>query len=395
MVFGFLVLLTIGWWCLGMSMLWNVSVMKSLRSLPLPEGRKDWPSVVVLSPARNEAAHIREAMEARLCSSYPALKVVLINDRSTDETGCIADELADTHEHLQVLHLTDCPDGWLGKVHALQQGVEATSSEWLLFSDADVSLSGDCIERAVYWAEQQGFDVLAAIPTFREGSLLMNALHALMMRLLYGGLLVRLIERKGSKMGVGVGAFTLVRRSVLGASPGLAAIRMEVADDLMLGRMLKHAGASCSLVNGAGVVSVSLYESMAHFVDGAEKNAWAVSARFSLVRGLTSALVLLAFECGPWLLLWLSGSDVWFGYALACVAWSVGCSVWALRTNGRSVWGGFVYPLGALCFAYAAVRGTLLGWWRGGLQWRGSFYATSAFLEAQTCSEGGETEQLL
>ncbi len=373
-------LICAAWWLLALLLLRNLRNVRLLSELPVPE-RDDWPDVAVIMPARNEAATLDAGVRSRLGDEYPGLKLVLVNDRSDDDTGAVADTIAAEDPRLTVIHNSELPAGWLGKVHALQVGVQSTDTPWILFSDVDVHVGPHAMRAVVHYAESEGFDVVAVLPTITSHTLLTHALQALFLRILWAVFDVKALQNPKSKFGIGVGAFTLVRRTALEASPGLSAIRMEVADDLMLGRTLKASGARCSGLNGAGATSVDIYPRARDFVHGAEKNAWGVSANFNLLRGLASVAGFGLFEFGPWLVLALAADPMLRGFAAATCALALVASAGALVGNGRRGWPGLLYPLGSALFLWAMLRGTLIGFARGGLQWRDSFYTNEAFRE--------------
>ena len=82
-----------------------------------------WVSLIV--PARDEGLHVEGALASKLACGYPSLEVVAIDDRSADETGAIIDRAAARDPRLVAVHVTELPDGWLGKVHAMARGLEA------------------------------------------------------------------------------------------------------------------------------------------------------------------------------------------------------------------------------------------------------------------------------
>ena len=375
-----LVLLCAAWWLQGALLLRNHLNLVRLADLPVVE-RDAWPSVAIIAPARNEAETIEQAVRSRLRSDYPELTLVLVDDRSDDETGTIADRLAEDRR-VEAIHVTELRPDWLGKVHALDHGVRSSDSTWVLFSDADVHFEaglGDVLRRVVHYAESRELDLVAAMPTIAPAGPLMAGLHALFLRVMLAMFDPVRIANPNRRFAAGVGAFTLVRRAALDASPGLEAIRLEVADDLQLGMMLKASGARCAGINGASVTHVDLYPGAADFVTGAEKNAWGVLAGFSLARGLVSVALFVAFELAPWLLIAVAPSALGRAFAVATAGVAIGTSMLALVMNGRRPWGGLVYPVGALLFGWAMLRGTLLGWWHRGLRWRGTHYSNATF----------------
>src|SRR4051794_35915456 len=141
-----------------------------------------WPSVSIIAPARNEARGIEAALASLLRLDYPNLEIVIVNDRSTDDTGPILERLQREHaavrlkqpgirlKHainqgavtteidatyvgadtsLAVVNVTELPAGWLGKNHAMHLGAAHASGNLLLFTDADILFAPTTLRRAV------------------------------------------------------------------------------------------------------------------------------------------------------------------------------------------------------------------------------------------------------
>ncbi|MRR12811.1 glycosyltransferase, partial [bacterium] len=100
-----------------------------------------WPTVSAIVPARDEERSIASALRSRLSDDYPALQVVVVDDRSQDTTPALIAEIAALDDRIVPVRIEELPTGWLGKTHALARGVEAATGEWLLVSDADVHMA--------------------------------------------------------------------------------------------------------------------------------------------------------------------------------------------------------------------------------------------------------------
>ena len=205
-------------------------------------------------PARDEAHTIDPAVASLLAQDYPNLQVVLVDDRSTDETGTVIDRLAATDPRVAAVHVRELPDGWLGKVHALQRGVERASGNFVLFTDADILFAPGVLRRAIAWSEAERLDHLAVLAEVTSPSVLVAACIAASSRGLIG--LARPWEATDprSAKAIGTGAFNLVRRSAFERTPGFEWLRLEVADDIGLGLMMKRWGGRPGLLIGRGQV---------------------------------------------------------------------------------------------------------------------------------------------
>ncbi|HET6429623.1 MAG TPA: glycosyltransferase family 2 protein, partial [Phycisphaerae bacterium] len=258
-----------------------------------------WPTLSVIVPACDEADKIEPAARSLLALDYPGMEIIFVDDRSTDETGPIIDRLAADDTRVRAIHVTELPDGWLGKVHALDTGLRASSGELVLFTDADVHFRPGAMRRAVALVESRGLDFLAVLPRLWATSMLLDSLIAAFIRQ-YLLLMTRpwALSRAGSRSFIGVGAFNLLRRSALEGTPGLEWLRMEVGDDAALGQMMRQSGRRCGAAAAFEHVALHWHRTVGEACRGAEKG-WSTVCRFSLARSIALAAGGLALEAAP------------------------------------------------------------------------------------------------
>jgi glycosyltransferase involved in cell wall biosynthesis len=121
----------------------------------------------VIIAARNEEALLRRSLNSILTTTYKNVELIVVNDRSSDATGQIIDQLAAKDSRVRAVHITSLPEGWLGKVHALHRGTQCSSGEWLLFTDADIHFEPQIITKAIAYAEHEKLDQLSLLPDDR------------------------------------------------------------------------------------------------------------------------------------------------------------------------------------------------------------------------------------
>jgi len=371
------------WGVVALLLLRVIRSVPSVRGLRAPPPAR-WPRVSLIMPARNEERTLDSALRSKLKDTYPELELVLVDDRSTDATGRVADAFARAEPRLQVVHVEQLPEGWLGKVHAMKRGLERASGDWVLFSDADVHLSPGALERIIAQAEHSGLDHVTVLPTVTcSGPVLLTTLTTFFRILCAGGRLWAVPDPKSSAS-IGVGAFNLVRRTALERTPGLEWLKMEIGDDVALGVMLKRSGARQAVLNGRAQVSLEFYPSYSALARSLEKNG--ASVPFPAL--LFGSLLLVALECGllaglasghPPLMLLAAGT-----WGLATAETYAFC-----RWLGFSRWPALVTFLGILPFGWAVVRSAVLALVRGGVLWRGTFYPTAVVRAGLRMKLGG------
>lgn len=360
---------------LGLLLAWAGKQTPRLADQPTPD-RTEWPSVTLIVAARNEERHLPAALQSLLALDYPALSITVVNDRSTDGTGAILDRFAACASPLRVLHVTELPPGWLGKNHALQLAAAAATSQWLLFTDADVVLSPDALRRAIAYVLAERLDHLAVLPQPRVPGRWLQML--VVGFAVYFLLLVRAwaIRRRGHPAHVGVGAFNLVRAEAYRAVGGHEPIRLRPDDDLKLGKLLKRAGFSQGLAGGVGQVAVPWYDSVGAMIQGLEKNAFA-AVEYRPLAVLAATLGVTVMHLWPFVALGLVRGPAGWLYLLASgVLW--GSAAAAARRMGLSPWLGLGFPLAAAVLLGIQWRSMLRNYYHGGIRWRDTFYPLAA-----------------
>lgn len=367
-------LASLTWWiAIPVRAVLNSRKLRMLSEYPL-ETPANWPKVSVLIPARNEEGTLVDAVRSLRQVDYPDVEFILINDRSTDNTGDVIDRLADTDVRIKALHIERLPEGWLGKVHALHRGIEISNGEWLLFTDADIHFSSQALKKAVAWCLQRDKDFLALFPDFLNVRLLIGSAQAAFGIMLLSLLDFEKISDPESKMAMGVGAFNLVRKDYLETQNGLEWLRMEIADDAGLGLMVKQRGARTDILSGADLIKVDWYPSLAAMMDG-------VMQRFVMGAHYSLSLYLLhcAFACfcliAPLGLSIALAQLSTFGWL--CLLVYIFPSI-ILETGIKNVtvprvskWG---LPIGYAVICYGMLRSMVSYIRNGGVYWRGNVY---------------------
>ncbi len=234
------------------------------------------PLVSIIVPACNEEKNIEKSLLSFFAQNYENLEIVVINDRSTDNTAGVLKRLKARFPQLRVHTITDLPEGWIGKSHALASGAALASGEYLLFTDADVILEETTIARAVGHMNANQLDHLTLMFKNMTRGWLLNSLildSGLGLLFIFRPWLVR---KNGNRCFVGIGAFNMVKRSVYREIGGHAGIKMHPIDDMMLGKMIKEHGFFQDCLLAYDFVKIPWYDSVSGMVKGLEKNMFAV-----------------------------------------------------------------------------------------------------------------------
>ncbi|HEY0910677.1 MAG TPA: glycosyltransferase [Bradyrhizobium sp.] len=332
------------------------------------------PSVAAIVPARDEAELVGPCLASLLAQDYPALRVVLVDDGSSDGTGEIARSLG--NNRLAVVNGVSRPAGWAGKLWAVQQGVAATDSEWLFLTDADILHDRRHLAALMAQAERSGADMVSEMvqlncKSLAECSLVPAFVYFFQMLFPFAR-----VNDPENPVAAAAGGSVLIRRSALDRADGIEAIRGALIDDVALAAAIK-VGGSIWLGHSSLARSVRSYPRFADIWRMVARSAY-VQLRFSplLLLGTVAGLSVL-FVVPPLAVAFGRDSAPWLGIA----AWlMMGASlVPTLRRFTMPLYWAMLLPAIA-GFYVAATLGSALDHHRG----RGVVWKQRSYMERRT-----------
>lgn len=218
---------------------------EALRIAPRPEDRPDprSPSLAVYVAAHNEEDRIATCLKRLLEQNYGNLRVVVINDRSEDATSQRVADLMRREPRIELVEIDDLPRGWIGKTHALATACAGAKADYLLFIDCDCRLVPGAIAGVMKKVREEALDFLSLWPRLDLASPAERILTPAVTWLL--GLWTILGSKgaaDGSQVVLGNGQFMLFSRRAYERIGGHAAVRAELAEDIVMARKVGELG---------------------------------------------------------------------------------------------------------------------------------------------------------
>ncbi|HHT9106042.1 MAG TPA: glycosyltransferase [Candidatus Wujingus californicus] len=218
------------------------------------------PSLTVIVPARNESKTLPLTLPSWLNQDYQKTEIIIVNDNSSDNTAECAKAIAsNSNKNVQIINGTEPPSGWSGKLWALQQGINVSSGEWLLFTDADIlhnqNVWSGLVSKAL--SEQHAMvSLLAFLNTHGIWAGLLIPAFIYFFHFLYPFKKVKYLR---SGIAAAAGGCILISRHTLKRIGGIEAYHDAWIDDLALAKLIKRAGFSISLSFTKSVISIRQY----------------------------------------------------------------------------------------------------------------------------------------
>jgi len=336
----------------------------------------DWPNIVAVIPARNEAQTIGEVVASLVNQDYPgALSIVIVDDHSNDATAAIASRISMEHDadlKVRVVSASVLPEGWTGKLWALNEGVVTTAAQapaFYWFTDADITHAPGTLRRLVARAEQNNLD-LASLMVLLQAKTLPE--RALIPAFLYFFLMLyppQWIADEDLSTAGAAGGCILLRREALDRIGGLASIRGEVIDDCALARAVKESGGRVRMGLTRESASLRTYGTFGEIRDLIARTAFTQLRYSTLFLAGTLAGMFLTY-LAPVMLLFVHDST----------ARLLGLLAWLLMTLSflptvrfyrlSPAWAPLL-PLTALFYSYATWLSAVRFWLSKGGLWKG------------------------
>lgn len=340
----------------------------------------DWPTVVAVIPARDEAETIGRTVDSLLAQDYAGdFRVIVVDDNSGDGTAAAAG----ASERLNVITGSPLEPGWTGKLWAVQQGLGAAAeitpnAGYVLLTDADIDHHQSNLRELVYKAETESLDLVSLMVRLRCVSAwerLLIPAFVYFFQKLYPFTWVNDPARSEAAAG---GGCMLVRLSALRAAGGIGEIKGRVIDDCALGALLKRGGAIW-LGLTEQTRSLRAYDDLSEIWNMVARTAFVqlnhstlaligtVIAMFVIYVGPPASMI-AALVLGDHLMGFVGGS------AMALMAASYGPT---LRLYGRPGWDGLRLPVAAVLYTLMTVSSALRHWRGRGGAWKGRSYSQS------------------
>lgn len=334
----------------------------------MPPVPSQWPSVAILIPARNERDSLPHTLPSLLLQDYPGpFSVVVIDDRSEDGTAEIARQLASetgTSEKLTVISGASLPQGWVGKVWALEQGAAScgvSSAEgetlesrpshvipvsdprplapgprppapkYFLLTDADIRHAPGSLRRLVAESERAQLALnsrMARLRCLSSAERLLIPPYVFFFNLLYP---MRHVNDPRSPVAAAAGGCVLLASAALQRAGGFACIKDRIIDDVSLAKTVKGEAAPIQLaLSRTEVESLRVYESIATIWVMVRRTAF-TELRYSWLRlAGTVAGIGLMFLVPPLFIVWGIGCFVGYAPLTGTLMMVCGLAAWLL-----------------------------------------------------------------
>lgn len=339
---------------------------------PLPDLPPDLtpPRVRVVIAARDEADRIAGSVRRLLDQQRVDLEIVLVDDRSSDDTAAHARDAAAGDPRLRIIRIDTLPERWLGKCHALHTGSLDLDRDWIAFVDADSWLTPDALARAIAYAQREHAHHVCLLPHVGDATLLGSApLNMFIMAFLADA---HRVNRDRPRAYVGVGAFNLLSRDAHAATRPHERLRLEVLDDFFLGRLVRAFGGRSRCASGFRDLEIHWVRDIPSLLRLFEKNQFAALG-YSTPRA-AFVVVLLTLLWATSLLAWTRFDALGYfasaGMLAAILAARAVASLhhWGWATAALSMLA--APPIGAFSIANSTIKCLA----RNGVRWRETHY---------------------
>jgi hopene-associated glycosyltransferase HpnB len=354
------------------------------------DGPREWPAVIALVPARDEADVIAAALDSLLSQDYPTpFKIVVVDDNSRDGTAAAARAAArraGAEDRLIVVTARAPEPGWTGKTWALNEGLrelrrQSLEARYVWLSDADIAHGPKTLRRLVAKAERERLDLVSLMAELScEGSWarLLIPPFVFFFQKLYP---FSWVSDRSRTTAAAAGGCVLLRAETLLAAGGFAVIKGALIDDCALAAHIKPVARARGRGIWLGLADDS--HSLRPYRD--LKSIWDMVARSAYTQLRTSPLLVAGSLLGMTLTYLVPPLALlawpWHGSALAAAA---GGLAWAsmataflptLRLYRQPPWLAGLLPVGALLYSLMTADSARQHWRGRGGAWKGRMAA--------------------
>lgn len=341
-----------------------------------PDAPEHGAAVSVVIPARNEAAHIVEAVRAALAQGPIVRDVCVVDDGSTDATAELVQGCAAEDARVTLLHAPPLPPGWTGKSHALAHAAARASGDWLAFVDADARLRPGAVAAGVAAARAHGATFLSLWPRQCTSTFLEARIQALVIGVSAVGNALQRVRGAPFPAALSAwGIFILVDAAAYRRVGGHAVVADRLLEDTELCHAFRRTGEGAVTFDGHYLLTVRMYDGVRDLWQGWRKNLFP-SLGGSLLATLGVAAFTLIVTWGPLLgfLTALAGRGPVAPWTLPLALQFLVAGPLAARLVQVPAWAA-ASPVGGAGYALLLLDSARAHLGRRGVTWKGRAYA--------------------
>ncbi len=336
-------------------------------------------SVIVVIPARDEAAVVGDAVASLLAQDYDGnFRIIVVDDQSSDgtaEAARAAAVAAGAPDRLTICPGKPVPPGWTGKLWAIRQGIEGGRSvrpDYFLLTDADIVHDPGNLRALISRCETDHYDLISLMVRLHCRSLWERLLIPASVFFFFKLYPPSWVADPARRTAGAAGGCMLIRATTLERIGGIDSIRGEIIDDCALAHRIKSVG-KVWLGPARHTTSIREYLSWRPIWDMVVRSAFAQLDYSPLMLALTLLMLISTYLAPPLLLLssepaaMLCGAVSWLGMSIALLP--------TLREYHAPRPIALLLPLIALFYVAATVTSAVLFWRGRGGYWKGRVQA--------------------
>ena len=338
--------------------------------------------VSVIIPTRNEEQMILSCLESMVGQTHKNLEIIVVDDMSTDNTRDVVNSYEANHKNVRAMSASVKPPGWVGKSWPCWRGFQESNGGFLLFVDADSTLTTTAVELSLKYVASKNIDMFSLSPRVEMQGMVARAVLPLIsgaINLLYP--MTKVNDKKSNRAYV-FGTFVLVKRSVYEAIGGHEAVKNEIVEDAAIARAAKSAGYNLRIERGPQFVSTR-WESDARSVYNGLERVTSTSVRTYGMVSVLNAVLLFFLILYPILFVAIyvslqpASPLLLAGFVASILNIATFFALAAFETNtisGKFGLSALLYPVGGILFISAIVSTSIKVSHKTGIKWKGQEY---------------------
>ena len=208
-------------------------------------GSNTKPLVTIITSTFNSEKYIEETLQSIKNQNIPALHTIVVNDNSTDNTKKVLENFKKNYKNLKILNGQKLPQGWVGKVWALKQGVDEANKrnfEYYLFIDSDIHLNKEVVKKSLNFLEDKNlvmFSLMAKLNCKYFWEKLLIPPFIFFFQKLFP---FRRVNDPKDSVSAAAGGFILCKSQIFKEKNWYESIQNKVIDDCNIAKFFKKEG---------------------------------------------------------------------------------------------------------------------------------------------------------